>query len=213
MIKIIIADDEKLIRTGLKMMLETYEDIEVVGLASDGREAYELTKTYKPDLVLMDIRMPGMSGIEGTRLIKKEFPDIFVLVVTTFKDTDYIVQAMDYGASGYLLKDSSDSEIYKGIHLAISGKVVLDSEVSKNLIDHKISGSNKNNDFDKSILTDREQDYISLVCKGLSNKEIAENLFLSEGTVKNNISNILLKLDLRDRTQLAIFGIKNGFDI
>jgi DNA-binding response regulator len=207
-IKLVIVDDEKLIRSGLKMMLEGYDNLEIVAQAKDGKEGYELVKEYKADMVLMDIRMPEYSGLDGIRFIKNAGLETKILVLTTFRDVDYIVEAMNLGASGYLLKDSSDKEIYDAINLACSGKVILDSEISNLLlINQEKSTFEKNLDIN---LTEREKDYIKLVSKGYNNKEISNILFLSEGTVKNNISAILLKLNLRDRTQLAIFGHEHG---
>ena len=207
-IKLVIVDDEKLIRSGLKMMLEGYDNLEIVAQAKDGKEGYELVKEYKADMVLMDIRMPEYSGLDGIRFIKNAGLETKILVLTTFRDVDYIVEAMNLGASGYLLKDSSDKEIYDAINLAYSAKVILDSEISNLLlINQEKSTFEKNLDIN---LTEREKDYIKLVSKGYNNKEISNILFLSEGTVKNNISAILLKLNLRDRTQLAIFGHEHG---
>lgn len=208
-IRLIIADDEQLIRSGLKIMLESLDDIEVVGLASNGKEAYELVRTYRPDIVLMDIRMPVFGGIEGTKLIKESFPDTYILIVTTFQDTEYILEAMKLGASGYLLKDSDYREIYEGIKLVLSGKIVMDREVSSKLVNRTSLGKAKLPDLD---LNDKEREIIKNVSKGRNNREIAEIMFLSEGTIKNSISQILLKLDLRDRTQLAIFAIENGLN-
>lgn len=211
-IKLVIADDEQLIRSGLKIMLETYEEIEVVGLAANGQEAFELTQNLRPDLVLMDIRMPVTNGIEGTRLIKSQFPEVAVLIVTTFQDTDYIVEAMQLGASGYLLKDSDYEEIYRGINVALSGKVVMDPQVSNRLIQHSLEGHKEYTLPDTLDLTEKEHDLLRLVAKGMNNKEIASQLYLSEGTIKNNISQLLFKLELRDRTQLAIFAIEHGLN-
>lgn len=208
-IRVIIADDEQLIRSGLKIMLESLDDIEVVALASNGKEAYELVKVYRPNVVLMDIRMPVSNGIEGTKLIKKEFPDTYILVVTTFQDTEYILEAMKLGASGYLLKDSDYQDIYDGIKLVLSGKIVMDSQVSSKLVNQTSLDRVKELDLD---LNDKEREIIRNVSRGRSNREIAELMFLSEGTIKNSISQILLKLDLRDRTQLAIFAIENGLN-
>ena len=184
-IKVMLVDDEQLIRSGLKIMLETYPDIEVIHQAGNGREAFECCKIEVPDVVLMDIRM-----------------------VTTFQDTEYIVEAMQYGASGYLLKDSSYEAIYDGIKVALSGKVVMDATVSEKLVMQPKSpdSSIEKTDISSLGLTEREIELIRLVSQGLNNKEISEALFLSEGTVKNNISTILSKLALRDRTQLVIFA-------
>ena len=207
-IKVMLVDDEQLIRSGLKIMLETYPDIEVIHQAGNGREAFECCQIEVPDVVLMDIRMPVSTGIEGTKLIKEAYPEVKIVMVTTFQDTEYIVEAMQYGASGYLLKDSSYEAIYDGIKVALSGKVVMDATVSEKLVMQPKAPASSMGKIDISSfgLTEREIELIRLVSQGLNNKEISEALFLSEGTVKNNISTILSKLALRDRTQLVIFA-------
>ena len=207
-IKVMLVDDEQLIRSGLKIMLETYPDIEVIHQAGNGREAFECCQMEVPDVVLMDIRMPVSTGIEGTKLIKEAYPEVKIVMVTTFQDTEYIVEAMQYGASGYLLKDSSYEAIYDGIKVALSGKVVMDATVSEKLVMQPKAQTTTNQQTDISSLglTEREIELIRLVSQGLNNKEISEALFLSKGTVKNNISTILSKLALRDRTQLVIFA-------
>ena len=158
---------------------------------------------------LMDIRMPESNGIEGTKLIKEAFPEVKVLIVTTFQDTEYIVEAVQNGASGYLLKDSSPEAILDGIKVAMSGKVVMDTVISEALLTNTTVEKPASFDAEKWGLTPREVELIQQVAQGLSNKEIAQTLFLSEGTVKNNISTILSKLELRDRTQLVIFAYEN----
>ena len=208
-IRLIIADDEMLIRTGLKIMLEASGNVEVLALAENGRAAFEACTIHRPDVVLMDIRMPESNGIEGTKLIKEAFPEVKVLIVTTFQDTEYIVEAVQNGASGYLLKDSSPDAILDGIKVALSGKVVMDTVISEALLTNTSVEKEESFDAKKWGLTTREVELIAQVAKGLSNKEIAQTLFLSEGTVKNNISTILSKLELRDRTQLVIFAYDN----
>lgn len=209
LIRLIIADDEMLIRTGLKIMLEASGNVEVLALAENGRAAFEACTIHRPDVVLMDIRMPESNGIEGTKLIKEAFPEVKVLIVTTFQDTEYIVEAVQNGASGYLLKDSSPDAILDGIKVALSGKVVMDTVISEALLTKTSVEKEESFDAEKWGLTTREVELIAQVAKGLSNKEIAQTLFLSEGTVKNNISTILSKLELRDRTQLVIFAYEN----
>ena len=208
-IRLIIADDEMLIRTGLKIMLEASGNVEVLALAENGKAAFEACTIHRPDVVLMDIRMPESNGIEGTKLIKEAFPEVKVLIVTTFQDTEYIVEAVQNGASGYLLKDSSPDAILDGIKVALSGKVVMDTVISEALLTKTSVEKEERFDAEKWGLTTREVELIAQVAKGLSNKEIAQTLFLSEGTVKNNISTILSKLELRDRTQLVIFAYEN----
>ncbi|PRR81232.1 response regulator transcription factor [Clostridium vincentii] len=211
-IKIIIVDDEKLIRDGLKIILSSYKDLEIVGLCENGREAYEFCKKNKVDIVLMDIRMDECDGVLGTKLIKESNKDIKVLILTTFKDTKYIQDALKFGASGYLLKDSSYELIHGGIKAAYDGNIVVHPEVATRLMvkDQEDTEIDEDKIKEKNGLTDRDINIIKEIAGGLSNKEIGEKFFLTEGTVKNNISNILSKLSLRDRTQIAIFAFKNN---
>ncbi|MEF9992602.1 MAG: response regulator transcription factor [Romboutsia sp.] len=207
-IRILIVDDEKLIRSGLKIILSSYEDLNIVGDVSNGYDALEFCRQNKVDLVLMDIRMKVCDGVLGTRLIKEFDNSICVLILTTFNDDDYIKSAINFGASGYLLKDSSDEILYEGIRSSFYGNIVLDKSVAS-----KVISTEKSLDYNKILLqynlSKKEIDIIKLVANGLSNKEISEELYLSEGTIKNNITNILNKLNLRDRTQIAIFAFKN----
>lgn len=207
-IKILIVDDEKLIRSGLKIILSSYEDLEVVGDCSNGYEALDFCRNNAVDLVLIDIRMKVCDGVLGTRLIKEYNNSISVLILTTFNDDEYIKNAMKFGASGYLLKDSSDEILYEGIKSSVCGNIVFDKNVASKIIysENKIC---LDSILKKFNLTHKEIDIISLIADGLTNKEISESLFLSEGTIKNNITNILSKLGLRDRTQIAIFAFKN----
>lgn len=206
-IKLLIVDDEKLIREGLKIMLSTFEDIEIVDLAKNGYDALKVCKDKEIDIVLMDIRMPECDGVMGTRLIKEQFSKIKVLILTTFNDKEYIQEALRYGAFGYLLKDSNHEVIYEGIKSAISGNMVVHPDVASKMMNNNIK---ENHDINKYNLLEKEIIIIEYIATGLSNKEISEKLYLSEGTIKNNISNILSKLELRDRTQIAIFAFKNG---
>lgn len=211
-IKLIIVDDEKLIREGLKIILSTYEDIEVLALCENGRTAYEFCRDNKVDVVLMDIRMEECDGVLGTKLIKESVPDTKVLMLTTFKDGEYIEDALKNGASGYLLKDSSYDLIYGGIKAVYGGNVVVHPEIISKLM----VKDDKEDDISKAEgvkrdngLTDREMAIIREIARGLTNKEISEKMFLTEGTIKNNITIILSKLGLRDRTQIAIFAFRN----
>lgn len=212
-IKVVIADDEKLVVDGLKIILETYDDIEVVGEARNGEEAFKVCRKKCPDVVLMDIRMPKCDGVLGTKLIKKEFKDIKILILTTFNDVKYIHEALKYGASGYILKDSDYDLIYEGIKAAFKGNVVINPEVASKIISE--NGEYNKKSFLENVkeqygLSDKEINIIREIASGLSNKEISEKLFLSEGTIKNNISTIFSKLNLRDRTQVTIFAFKNN---
>lgn len=207
-IKILIVDDEKLIRSGLRIILSSYDDLEIVGDVSNGYEALEFCELNDVDLVLMDIRMKVCDGVLGTRLVKEFDSSISVLILTTFNDDEYIKNAMKFGASGYLLKDSSDEVLYEGIRSSFYGNIVLDKSVATKVISsEKIV--NVDNIITEFNLSKKEVDIIKLIADGLTNKEISEKLFLSEGTIKNNITNILGKLHLRDRTQVAIFAFKN----
>ena len=206
-IKLLIVDDEKLIREGLKIMLSIFEDIDVVGTAENGYKALEFCKGNEVDVVLMDIRMKECDGVMGIRLIKEQFSRLKVIILTTFKDKEYIQDAMKYGAFGYMLKDSSHDVIYEGIKTAYKGNMVVHPEVATKMMDNSICNKK---DIDKFGLSEKEIKIIEFIANGLTNKEISEEIFLSEGTVKNNITNILSKLELRDRTQIAIFAFKNG---
>jgi len=206
-LKIIIADDDGLIRDSLNLLLSLEEDIEVIGTAKNGKEAFELCQANKPDIVLMDIRMPVMDGVLGTKLIKENFHDVKVVLLTTFKDDEYIREAVKNGAEGYILKNQSSDSIIESLRTVYKGNTVFEKDIL-NAITSMLNEekSKKPSDFN---LSQREFEVLALIAGGLSNKEIAEKLFLGEGTVRNYITNVLEKLELRDRTQLAIFYLKN----
>ena len=211
-IKIAIADDENLIREALKIILSSYKEIEVVGVCEDGEVAYQLCKNQKVDVILMDIRMPSCDGVQGTKLVKSISPETKVLILTTFKDDEYIIGAMRYGASGYMLKDTSHERIFEAIKGVYGGNIIMHPEVANKMIENRDELSQEERIKEiksRNKLTSREIDIIEAISSGLSNKEIGEKLFLTEGTVKNNITEILGKLELRDRTQIAIFAFKN----
>lgn len=211
-INVIIVDDEKLIREGLSIILGSTPWINIAGLCSNGKEALELCRSKEVDVVLMDIRMPVCDGVMGTKLIKDEFSDVKILVLTTFKDDEYIYDAMKYGASGYLLKDTSYESIIDSIKSVYNGSIVVHPEIASKLIGN-IQDKNKNtiDEIMKNFkLTQREVEIITGIGSGLTNKEIADKLYITEGTVKNYISDILSKLELRDRTQIAIFALRNS---
>lgn len=208
-IKILIVDDEKLIREGLKIMLSTFDDIEVIDTAENGYKALEVCKNKDIDVVLMDIRMKDCDGVMGTRLIKEQFTKIKIIILTTFKDKEYIQDALKYGAFGYLLKDSSHQVIYEGIKTAYMGNMVVHPDVANEILSNNNNSLN-NKEIKKYDFSDKELQIIKYIAEGLTNKEISEKLYLSEGTIKNNITNILFKVKLRDRTQIAIFAFKNG---
>ncbi|MBU5311436.1 response regulator transcription factor [Tissierella carlieri] len=209
-IRIAIIDDEKLIREGLKIILSTYSDIDVVAMGESGYDALDLCTLNEIDLVLMDIRMPMCDGVLGTQLIKDKFPNTKVLILTTFKDIEYIQEALKKGASGYLLKDSSYDLIYEGIKAAAMGNIVIHPDVATNILNLTPMEADLNEICERYDLNHKELDIIKYIADGLSNKEIGEKLFLSEGTIKNNVSTILSKLELRDRTQIVVFAFKNN---
>lgn len=205
MIKVMIVDDQALIREGLNMMLSLYENIEIVDEASNGQDAIDKLESEEVDVVLMDIRMPVMDGVEATKIIKKRYQNVKILILTTFNEDEYIFQGLNYGAGGYILKDVSSKELVNGIKTVYEGNVLLQPEVATRVV-----SAMKNNVFNMSDdvflkdLTPREREIAYLVAEGRTNKEISETLFITEGTVKNHITKILDKLELRDRTQLAL---------
>jgi DNA-binding NarL/FixJ family response regulator len=214
-IKILLADDQTIIRDGLRALLETHADIKVIGEAGNGKEAFEKATALHPDVVLMDIRMPGTDGVEATRLIKKEYPDIVVIVLTTFDDDDYIIKAMTYGASGYLLKDISSDKLIEAIHDGLSGNIILPGRVAAKIttrLNKNISSASASSpDVTPEDFTEREKEIIKLLIQGKSNREIAETLYLSVGTVKNYISQIYMKINVSDRTNAVLFFKKLKF--
>lgn len=206
MIKVLIVDDQSLIREGLTMMLSLYSEISVVGEAFNGEEAIEVLNEKEVDLILMDIRMPRMDGVEATKIIKERYPQIKVLILTTFNEDEYIIQGLKNGADGYLLKDISSEELVKAIQTVYEGNMLLQPDVARKMLrSMEESTPKKNIELDDlKELTRREREIALLIGEGKSNKEIAETLFITEGTVKNHITKILDKLELRDRTQLAL---------
>ena len=206
MIKVIIADDVQILRTGLKAVLSQDEEIKVVGEAINGREAYELAIRLKPDVVLMDMRMPDFDGGYGTRQIKEKLNGIKVLLLTTFDDKETVEKAVASGVDGYILKEMDNSQFINSIKAVAGGINVFCDNIFQSIKkDTLIQQSPKN--FD---LTERETEFLRLICDGCDNKEIASKLFLAEGTVRNGISRLLEKLKLKDSTQLAVFAIKNN---
>lgn len=213
MIKVLLADDQDILVEGLKLILGKEEDIQICGTANNGRKAYEACKWNRPDVVLMDIRMPDMDGVEATAMIKKDFPEVKIIVLTTFNDDEYIYEALRNGASGYLLKDTPPAEIAKALRTVYNGGALLQPEVAVKVLSRfsqlAKDSRDKSPDPRKELLTEREAEICRLIAEGKNNREIASELFLSEGTVKNHITKVLVKLNLRDRTQLAVFTIKN----
>ena len=213
MIRVLIADDQELIRQSLSVVLDTQPDISMVGTASNGRETIELVRRDKPDVVLMDIRMPEVDGVECTRLIKAAHPEIKVIILTTFDDDEYVFGALRYGASGYLLKGISVHELANAVREVVRGGAIIMPGVATKALSmfaRMARGSMKIpvDDMQTADLQENEWRVIREVGCGKSNKEIAAALCLSEGTVRNYLSSVLSKLDLRDRTQLAIWAVQ-----
>ena len=215
MIKIMIADDQQLIRDSLKIILEVNKDFSVTDTVANGQEVLESIKKKKPDIILMDVRMPVMDGTVCTKYVKEKYPNIKVIILTTFDDDDFIFSALKYGASGYLLKGASTKELYNAIKTIYQGGAMINPDITEKVfrLFSKIAQANyaiQVNDKDTQNFSQHEWLVIQQVGFGLSNKEIAAKLFLSEGTVRNYISKILDKLQLRDRTQLAIWAVQTG---
>lgn len=213
MIKVLIADDQELIRQSLQIVLDSKPDLTVCGVAADGNEVIRGIRKEKPDVILMDIRMPKMDGVQCTRIIKENYPQIKIIILTTFDDDEYVYNALKFGASGYLLKGVSVDELESAIKTVYNGKAMVNPDIAAKVFklfsrmaqaDYSIAVENKA----AEELTKTEWKIIVQIGKGASNKEIAEALKLSDGTVRNYLSTILNKLDLRDRTQLAIWAVQ-----
>ena len=208
--KILLCDDQAVIRDGLEMLLTLEKDFQVVGSAQDGFEALELVAKKQPDLVLMDLKMPGMNGIEATREIRKKYPTIKILVHTTYDDDEWVFDAIRAGASGYLLKDTSRQKIIEAIRGTVDGKSFVDPAVAGKLLNQVSNNQTQPASILTDKLTDRELDVLRLLAKGLTNADMATQLHLSEGTVRNHVSAILEKLGVSDRTQAAVIAIQHG---
>ncbi|RUL56987.1 response regulator transcription factor [Lysinibacillus antri] len=210
-IRILLVEDQAIVRNGLKMIIEQDPQFQIVAQASNGLEALEELNKYRVDLVLMDVRMPKMNGIEATKRIKITYPELKIIILTTFDDEEYAYQTLKDGASGFLLKSSEPQKLIDSIHSVLNGGLVLQEDVAAKLMPKLLQQRvTVQNEAPLIPLTDRELDIVKLVGEGKTNKEIANSLFLSVGTVKNHITHILQQLDLRDRTQLAIYAVKNG---
>lgn len=204
--KIVVVDDDNLVSISLKTILEAGGNVEVVAIGNNGKEAIDLYEQYKPDILLMDIRMDTMTGLEAAEIIIKKHPDALILFLTTFSDDEYIIRAINIGAKGYILKQDF-AGIETALNTVMGGQSVLGNEIVSKL--PGLIPAKTEADFEAYGLNKKEEEIIVLVADGLSNKEISSRLFLSEGTVRNYISTILEKLELRDRTQLAIFYYNN----
>jgi two-component system, NarL family, response regulator LiaR len=211
-IRLLICDDQAIVCEGLRAMLEPIRHIEVVGVATNGVEAIELTRTRQPHLVLMDLKMPRMNGIQATKAICDQFPAVRVLVLTTYDGDDWVMDAIRAGAAGYVLKDTPQEDLLKAIWETIQGWSHIDPQVAPKLLKHVAQQPDRVVEDRQllSQLSDRERDVLGLLASGLSNVDIAQRLFLSEGTVKNYVSIIFSKLGVADRTQAALVAIRAG---
>jgi DNA-binding NarL/FixJ family response regulator len=209
-IRILICDDQEVVREGLRTILNIVPDFSVAALASDGAEAVELVARGGVDIVLMDLNMPMMNGVQATRAITTSYPGVRVLVLTTYAEETWVLDAIRAGASGYLLKDAPRERLVAAVRGTIDGETHLDPSIAGGLL-VRLAGqpAEAGESFDAG-LTDREQEVLALIGKGLPNAEIAERLFLSEGTVRNYVSAILAKLGVHDRTQAAVLAVKHG---
>lgn len=217
MIKVVIADDILILRQGLQAILSQDAEIEVTGLAADGREALELCRAGHPDVVLMDMRMPGYDGGWGIRHIKEEFPEIRALVLTTFDDRETVDAAIAAGADGYILKEMEDGQVIQSVKAVCAGMRIFGGSVFEGMRRQMTPPARpQQTDAETAAviagLTERELEIMRCVAQGMDNREIAGTLYLAEGTVRNHISRILEKLKLKDRTQLAVFTVKNRLE-
>lgn len=215
MVKVLIADDQELIRESLKIILDSKPDIEVTDAVYDGLEVIRSVREKRPDIILLDIRMPRLDGVSCTKIIKEGYPDIKIIILTTFDDDEYVFNALKYGASGYLLKGISMDSLVEAINTVYQGQAMINPDIASKVLKFfsKLAVNNETIHVpveNIKMITKNEWTIIKEVSKGKSNKEIAKDLSFSEGTVRNYLSNILDKLELRDRTQLAIWSISRG---
>jgi DNA-binding NarL/FixJ family response regulator len=210
-VRVVLVDDDDLMRAGLRSVLSSDETIDVVGEAGDGREAVDRIRALRPDLVLMDIRMPDLDGISATREVLATSPDVKVVVLTTFEQDDYIFDALSAGASGFLLKRTQPEELIAAIHTVAEGDSLLSPSVTRRVVDRMASQpSPVRTSARLDELTPREREVLEHVARGLSNREIAERFVIEESTVKTHVKRILMKLRLRDRVQAVVFAYENG---
>ena len=217
-IKVLVAEDQELVRKSLEIILGNQDTIELIGAVSNGQEVIRFIRGSLPDIIIMDIRMPKMDGVTCTRIIKDQYPQVKIIILTTFDDDEYIFKALRDGASGYLLKGISVDELITAIHKVYKGSAMINEDIASKVVNlfADIAKSKlyiEVNELGKKDINTTEKKIITLVSQGLSNKEIAVELSLSEGTVRNYLSNILEKLNLRDRTQLAIWAIQSSVQL
>lgn len=218
MIKVMIAEDQELIRQSLEIILNSKPDMELVAVAEDGKEAVKLAQKFMPDIVLMDIRMPEIDGVKCIDILKSKYPNMKFIVLTTFDDDEYVFNALKNGASGYLLKGIKSNDLIEAIRTVYKGGALINPNIAVKVVKFfsQMATSDYTAKVDESLLSNlskNELRIIQLIGKGMSNKEIKDKLSFSEGTVRNYISNILNKLNLRDRTQIAIFAVQSGLEL
>ena len=211
-VRVLLVDDDDLMRAGLRAVLQTDSDIDVVAEAPDGRGAVQRVRSHRPDVVLMDVRMPNLDGIAATHEVLAARPDVKVVILTTFEDDDYIFGALTAGASGFLLKRTRPEALIDAIHTIAAGDSLLSPSVTRRVIDRMAAQPAAGTRFDRRLgeLTPREREVLALIARGLSNVEIAEALVIEESTVKTHVKRILMKLRLRDRVQAVIFAYESG---
>jgi DNA-binding NarL/FixJ family response regulator len=213
MIRVLLADDQALVRAGFRALLDAQDDIEVVAEAADGDEAVRLARRHRPDVVLMDIRMPGADGLAATRAITSDdrLADVRIVILTTFELDEYVFEAVRGGASGFLVKDTKPPELVQAVRAVAAGDALLSPSVTRRLIGEFAARTREAPPFpDVEALTDREREVMALVGEGLTNDEIAERLFVSRLTAKTHVSRAMVKLGARDRIQLVIFAYESG---
>ena len=212
MIKVLVVDDEALLRSAFSSLIEAQDDLEVVGTAADGQQAVDLASSLAPDVVVMDVRMPVMDGIEATRRITRDLPRARVLILTTFDLDEYVFEALRAGASGFALKSRPPEELLSGIRTVADGEALLAPSVTRRLIAHFADRTRvtAKTPWGLDELTDREREVLALVARGLSNAELAATLHITLPTAKTHVSRLLTKLGARDRTQLAILAYESG---
>ncbi|MFZ3062188.1 MAG: response regulator transcription factor [Actinomycetota bacterium] len=209
----LLADDHTILREGIRLLLEREPDLEVVGEAADGEETVEKTRECLPDVVVIDIGMPKMNGLEATRQIKKENPHIGVLVLTIYEDDEYVFNVLKAGATGYLVKKAAGSELTNAIRAVHHGELLLSPSIAKRLVDNYLQEPRKKEKEIKTFcngLTNREIEILKLIAQGATNKEIAKKLYLSIKTIETHRTNIFRKLDIHDRTQAAVYAVRKG---
>ncbi|MBI4548188.1 MAG: response regulator transcription factor [Ignavibacteriae bacterium] len=213
-IRILIADDHSIIRTGLQMLFKSDPEFFVVAEAENGKQALELIQQHNPDIAILDISMPNISGIEATKLIKQKYPDVKVLILTIYENEEYVYQMIRAGANGYVLKDAGKKELFAAVRAVVAGKRFFSPGISELMIERFIKQTQEQQaveEASKQVLTNREMEVLRLIAQGLTNVQIAEKLFLSVRTVSTHRGNIMLKLNIHDTAGLVRFAIKQGF--